>query len=254
MRSQNNKRKKMIKLGIIIAIPVVVGIIIFAFIYNGLRIDKIKKEINNGNFIVAEEMLEDYKGSNSSSADVYKLYAELYLAQNQPEKAIEKLEEGLRKVSSTSEKDLQNKINDIMIEYNISETGDADNEQVSIEPTDVEKYNNYLTQTEWADLSNYMFAVENDNYNGDVFESGSYLFSPICVIESKDYVPTVWDIYISKNSYDNTSQLLDNELIGSVGGNEQLTLSVKLEKGDYVYVIYNETALTPTGMLNIEKQ
>ena len=80
------------------------------------------------------------------------------------------------------------------------------------------------------------------------------MFSPICIIESKDYVPTVWDIYISKNSYDNTSQLLDNELIGSVGGNEQLTLSVKLEKGDYVYVIYNETALTPTGMLNIEKQ
>lgn len=254
MRDKNkNKQNKMLKLGIVIAIPVVVGIIIFAFVFNGLRIDKIKEEIKNGNYIVAEEMLEDYESSNSSSADVYKLYAELYLAQNQPEKALEKLQDGLKRVSSGAKDDLQKQIDEITAEYKIYDTNEepstiTQNTQATV--TD----SKYLTATEWADTSNYMFAVEIDSFNGDIFEAGNYLFTPINVVESASNTPTVWDIYISNNCYNNISQLADSEYVNSVGGYEKLETTINLTSGQYVYIIYNETALTPTGMLKIKKQ
>ena len=65
-------------------------------------------------------MLDDYQDSNPSRADVYELYAELYLAQDEPQKAIEKLQEGISEVSSSDDKDnLQNKIDQITKEYKL---------------------------------------------------------------------------------------------------------------------------------------
>lgn len=136
-----NKKKRIIKLTIFIAIPVVVLIIVFAFVYNGIRIDRISTEIDNGNYSQAEELIDDYQKSNSSNAEPYKLYAELYLAQDNPEKAIEKLEYGLSKVSSGSKDDLQKQIDEIKSKYQITDDNvddtklSDDKENTNNEPT-----------------------------------------------------------------------------------------------------------------------
>ena len=137
-----NKKKRIIKLTIFIAIPVVVLIIVFAFVYNGIRIDRISTEIDNGNYSQAEELIDDYQKSNSSNAEPYKLYAELYLAQDNPEKAIEKLEYGLSKVSSGSKDDLQKQIDEIKSKYQITDdnvdddtNSSDDKENTNNEPT-----------------------------------------------------------------------------------------------------------------------
>lgn len=137
-----NKKKKIIKLTIFIAIPVVVLIIVFAFVYNGIRIDRISTEIDNGNYSQAEELIDDYQKSNSSNAEPYKLYAELYLAQDNPEKAIEKLEYGLSKVSSGSKDDLQKQIDEIKSKYQITDDNVDDDTKLS---DDKENTNNEPT-------------------------------------------------------------------------------------------------------------
>ena len=137
-----NKKKRIIKLTIFIAIPVVVLIIVFAFVYNGIRIDRISTEIDNGNYSQAEELIDDYQKSNSSNAEPYKLYAELYLAQDNPEKAIEKLEYGLSKVSSGSKDDLQKQIDEIKSKYQITDDNVDDDTKLS---DDKENTNNEPT-------------------------------------------------------------------------------------------------------------
>ena len=137
-----NKKKRIIKLTIFIAIPVVVLIIVFAFVYNGIRIDRISTEIDNGNYSQAEELIDDYQKSNSSNAEPYKLYAELYLAQDNPEKAIEKLEYGLSKVSSGSKDDLQKQIDEIKSKYPITDDNVDDDTKLS---DDKENTNNEPT-------------------------------------------------------------------------------------------------------------
>ena len=47
------------------------------------------------------------------------MYADLYLAQNKPQKAIEKLNEGLKQVSSGDRDDLNERIDEIKKEYRI---------------------------------------------------------------------------------------------------------------------------------------
>lgn len=114
------KKRKYIKLGLIIGIPIIIIIIIFSFVYNGIRVNSIKDNIESGNYLKAESLIEEYQKSNSSQKEPYELYAELYLAQNQPEKAIEKLESGLNKVSSNAKEELQTQIDEIQKEYNLN--------------------------------------------------------------------------------------------------------------------------------------
>ena len=117
---RKKKRQKMIKLGTIIGVPLIIIVCISAIVYNIYLTNNIHTAINNKNYTVAEQMIDDYQDSNPSRADVYELYAELYLAQDKPQKAIEKLQEGISKVSSSDDKDnLQNKIDQITKEYKL---------------------------------------------------------------------------------------------------------------------------------------
>lgn len=113
------KKRKIIKTAIIIGIPVVIIAIVFSFVYNGARGDKIHSSIESGDYAVAEELIDDYVNSNSTSLEPYQLYAELYLAQDNPQEAVDKLEEGLRRVGSSSKDDLQKQIDEINKEYSL---------------------------------------------------------------------------------------------------------------------------------------
>ena len=112
-------KRKRIKLGIAISIPVIIFAIIFSFVYNSVRVDNIRTAINDKNYTSAEQMINEYKNSNPSRVDVYELYADLYIAQNKPEKAIEILELGISQVNSQDKDKLQNEINSIKSKYNL---------------------------------------------------------------------------------------------------------------------------------------
>ena len=88
----------MVKLGIIIGVPVVIAIVVFAFVYNANLVNNINTAIDSKNYSKAEQLIDGYQEANPTRTDVYELYADLYLAENNPEKAIEKLEEGVRRV------------------------------------------------------------------------------------------------------------------------------------------------------------
>lgn len=113
----------------------------------------------------------------------------------------------------------------------------------------------FKTEATWADLGNYMFAVGIEDFNGDIFEPGTYRFYPDAVdLSDPSKTPVVWDIYMSENLYSNSEDLQDSELIATVGGLEKDEYTGELESGKYVYINYNEVLGEPTGMLQIKKQ
>lgn len=112
--------------------------------------------------------------------------------------------------------------------------------------------NTYKTELEWYALENYVFAVET-NYDGDTVESGNYVFNPEKITYNYGDVPIVWDVYISNNLYNSTSQLDDSEFITSVGGIDETAVKIPLNVGNFVYVICNNMAGNPVGYLKISK-
>lgn len=111
----------------------------------------------------------------------------------------------------------------------------------------------YKTTATWADLNNYMFAVEVDDFDGDIFQAGSYRLYPDAVdLEDSLKTPIVWDVYVSNNLYTNSNELSESEYVSSVGGIEMDECELELEKGQYVYINYNDVLGEPTGMLQIE--
>lgn len=120
IKARKEKNNKIIKLSIIVSIPLLIIVFIFALIYNNALIENIHTAIDNKNYSSAEQMIDSYQEANPSRIDVYELYADLYLAQGEPEKAIEKLDEGLRKVNSSDMEKLQSKIDYIKSEYHLN--------------------------------------------------------------------------------------------------------------------------------------
>lgn len=112
-----------------------------------------------------------------------------------------------------------------------------------------------LTHSTWADTCNYMFAVDVDGFDGDVYEPGIYTFynSSVRMNEYPQKIPIIWDIYVSNNFYPDVSYLKSEEYAGSVGGITNENIKWSLSSGNYVYIIYNPTVNTPMGILNIEK-
>lgn len=112
------KKKKIILVSIAVGIPLTIFAVVFAFIYNNNLISNIKQSIQSKDYSAAQSQLDNYRKDNPTRADVYELYADLYLAEGSPQKAVEILEEGLRKCSS-GKTDLQNKLNFIKNEYHM---------------------------------------------------------------------------------------------------------------------------------------
>lgn len=127
----------------------------------------------------------------------------------------------------------------------------VDNIENSQNNSNTSKYTSKIT---WALDSHYACAVEIDEYDGDVLESGTYRFYPDAVVLGTEKIPTIWDIYVSDNYYNHLNELKEDEYKGSVGGLDKLGFTFELNKGQYVYVKYNKVANNnPTGILIIEK-
>lgn len=125
--------------------------------------------------------------------------------------------------------------------------------QQTEEQTTENKYQ-YQTSIKLADV-HYACSVGISDYNGDIIEPGTYKIYPTGVITSGNYIPTVWDLYVSENYYNNISELSDQEYIGSVGGLDQLNMTYEFPSGKYLYVKYHKVANDkPTGILMIEKE
>ena len=116
----------------------------------------------------------------------------------------------------------------------------------------------YKNSGDWSGLSNYMFAVEVDDFDGDIYEAGTYRFYPDLVdridgLMSKE-TPIVWDIYVSDSEYKNVSELSDTEYVASIGGIDKIEQDIILSQGQYVYINYNEVFGEPAGILRFEKK
>lgn len=109
----------------------------------------------------------------------------------------------------------------------------------------------YKTEITWSLEESAVFSVENDEFDGDSLEAGTYTFTEETVIDKR--IPIVWDIYISDKLLKKTQGLNESEFEGSVGGLSKEKLKLDLSKGQYVYIIYNKTAGDGTGHLVIKK-
>lgn len=112
----------------------------------------------------------------------------------------------------------------------------------------------YMTSGDWADLSNYMFAVEIADFDGDIYEAGKYHFGIVGAALSREDTMIVWDIYVSNNCYKNERELKDYELVATIGGNTKIETDIELRQGQYVYINYNEVLGNPCGYVTIKKQ
>lgn len=128
---------------------------------------------------------------------------------------------------------------------------------VSVPTAEVTKYKTNLT---WADTKSYMFAVENEGYDGDIIAAGDYRFYPDMVSSFekgemvKGKTPVVWDIYVSNNLYNSLNELQESELVATIGGLDKAEADVSLQPGQYVYVKYNDVIGEPVGVLQIDKK
>lgn len=128
---------------------------------------------------------------------------------------------------------------------------------VSVPTAEVSKYKTNLT---WADTKSYMFAVENEGYDGDIVSAGDYRFYPDMVSSFekgemvKGKTPVVWDIYVSNNLYNSLNELQESELAATIGGLDKAEADVSLQPGQYVYVKYNDVIGEPVGVLQIDKK
>jgi hypothetical protein len=123
--------------------------------------------------------------------------------------------------------------------------------------------NNYMTSGNWAMYdSNYMFAVEVDDFNGDVFKAGKYKFKISASItkaasgNSPAVLPAIFDVYIGDEEYSSIEELKKSisEPQLSIGGmgSEGLEIEYELVQGQYVYIIPYDVDYEPSGYIDFE--
>lgn len=110
----------------------------------------------------------------------------------------------------------------------------------------------YLDEAEWALGKNYMFAVEVEGFDGDIFRAGTYDFFAEIIDEHE--IPALFDVYVGYQEYSDVNDVIQNcEFIGTVGGRTEETATANLSAGSYVYVMYNDVATAEHGnVLNIK--
>ena len=112
----------------------------------------------------------------------------------------------------------------------------------------------YKTEAKWSLASNYCFGVETPNYDGDIFKAGTYDFTTEANAHDPQDTPIVWDIYVSTNLYNYSSQLTQDEYKATVGGYDCNSAVIDLKAGDYVYINSADIVGNPTGILTIKRE
>lgn len=114
----------------------------------------------------------------------------------------------------------------------------------------------YMTNGSWALYdSNYIFAIEVGDFNGDIFKNGDYIFELSAGSDTSKNTPAIFDIYVSDTLYANEAELTQsmNEPTLSIGGMGSSDDKHKyaLKKGSYVYIVpFKEMQNEPSGYLN----
>ena len=114
----------------------------------------------------------------------------------------------------------------------------------------------YMTSGEWA-LTDapYAFAVEIEDYNGDIYKAGKYSFELIGGrLKAGKSQTALFGIYVAEKSYADTIEMAQDfsEATLYVGGMMNTSQEFELKKGQYVYVIPEPSALPSTGFLSID--
>lgn len=110
----------------------------------------------------------------------------------------------------------------------------------------------YTTEISWADNGNYVCAVENPDFDGDVISAGTYTASSVGTTSQKGDIMVVWDIYVSDTLYDRIADLKEDEFVLSVGGIEKSGGEVTVEEGQYLYIKYNDVLGNPCGYVDLQ--
>lgn len=107
-----------------------------------------------------------------------------------------------------------------------------------------DKESNYLTKIEWTNRGNdysdetdewLKVAVEVDNYDGDIIESGTYN------VEQTDgeydgKPQRIYNVYVSSLNIDEPEVIKNNDFPVTVGGVNGEKQTITVEKGEYIYI------------------
>lgn len=106
----------------------------------------------------------------------------------------------------------------------------------------------YLTDGTWSlESTTYCFAVEVDSYNGDIYESGTYIFG---VTNDKLGEAPMYDIYIENNEVSKYELKTPDYTVGGAG---DTGTSIYLPKNSYVYIVPVDMVYSPKGFLVFSK-
>ena len=107
-----------------------------------------------------------------------------------------------------------------------------------------------LTKGNWTGDQSYCFAVDVDDYDGDVYQSGNYHFE---LDPTRDEIPSLYEIYVSDEYISSSSLLTEEYYVNSIGGlsPENDGIDIELPSGSYVYIIPVKTLYEPSGILRI---
>ncbi|MFV0246468.1 MAG: hypothetical protein ACK5HS_00830 [Mycoplasmatales bacterium] len=117
--------------------------------------------------------------------------------------------------------------------------------------TPAETSNSYKKSGSWAMMDGYLFAIENEDFDGDVYQAGDYHFSTSGATKNKP--AAVYNIYTSKELYTESADVINNaNLKCSAGGVGNIECDASLEKGDYVYIEVTENVSGSSGMIKFK--
>lgn len=97
----------------------------------------------------------------------------------------------------------------------------------------------------------YCFAVDVEDFVGDVYKSGNYHFE---MEPELDQIPSFYEVYVTNEYFEDISLLTDEHFVNYVGGLQYKddNLNIELTAGTYVYIIPVEILYPHSGKLIIE--
>lgn len=119
-----------------------------------------------------------------------------------------------------------------------------ENKSNTEQPNNTPSYENnsgYKTSIEWTnngqdEVESWLkVAVENDNYDGDILESGTYTVTQTNG-EYKGTAQRVYNIYISTSDTEEPEVVKNESLPYTVGGVNGSQIEINVEKGQYLYI------------------
>ncbi len=109
---------------------------------------------------------------------------------------------------------------------------------------------NYKLEGDFASTTEpYSFAVEVDDYDGDVFAAGYYSFISTATNDKAG----VYNIYVLNEDVEDVSSLNDMDTACVAGGEDAVECSLEVAKGNYVYIVPQTVEYDIEGFLQIRK-